>query len=162
MNTIQNYGSINFNENYNKQYTNFKSSRNLKPLSKKISSTLEKTQSKFSEKLIALYEKIFEQRIYKIEPAKSYEELHKILKSSIRLYKFTDFMDIHNLIYSLCIPKKMRTSKYNAKEVIDMGYNFAQKNKDKLDKLTYEVVKSTNTDYLKGILKAMEEWKTAK
>ena len=40
MNTIQNYGSINFNENYNKQYTNFKSSRNLKPLSKKISSTL--------------------------------------------------------------------------------------------------------------------------
>lgn len=104
---------------------------------------------------------MFEPTILKIEPAKSYEELHKLLKSSIRFYKFTDFMDIHNLIYSLLIPKKMRTSTYNAKEVIEMGYDFAQKNKDKLDILTYKLVQSTNTDYLKGILKALEEWKFA-
>ena len=51
MNTIQNYGSINLNESYNKQYTNFKSSK-IEPLSKKIPGTLEKTQSKLSERYL--------------------------------------------------------------------------------------------------------------
>ena len=151
MNTIQSYGSINLNKNYNKQYTNFKSNRNFKTLNGIL-------QSKLNERLFPLYAKMLRPAILKVEPAKSYEELHKILKSSIRFYKFTDFID--NLTYSLLFPKKMRTSKYDAKEVIDMGYAFAQEHKDNLATLTNAVVRSRNTDYLKGILKALEEWKT--
>ena len=169
MNTIQNYGSINLNENYNKQFTNFKSNKFVKPLqsmtSKKAPNILEKAQSKLSERFFTLceklfgYGKIFGPTVLEIEPAKNYEELHKIIKNSIRSNKVEDLM--LKLTYSLFIPKKMRNSTYNAKEVIDMGYNFAQKNKDKLDVLTYRAKQSGNTDYLKGILKALEEWKIA-
>ncbi len=159
MNTIvnyglQNYSNTNTNTNYENQQTNFKANGLLKQCKK----TPQKLENNLREKIVAFVGKISEPFVIIIEPAKDYKELSSLLKSNIRAKKVSEFLNKLMLApINLSLPKEMRYTS-TTQELIDAGYEFAQKNKDKLDKLTYKAVEAGNSDYLKGMLKAMEEW----
>ncbi len=96
----------------------------------------------------------------KMTPEKSFEKLASRLKRDYYASKIRHFFDIHGHIRNLMLkpPKEYEwfMPKYNPQEIIDMGYEFAMKNKDNLEKLSL-LSHGKNADYIKGMLKALKE-----
>ena len=142
---------VKFYNSLSYQNTNFTGNKNkMISLAKKIPDKFERSKNNVIERFLGV-------TLVKLEPAKGYKELNSILKKCYMLSKFDDFSFKLANLPLLLVPKKFRTSSYNAQEFVDKGYEFVQNNKDKLDVLTYETVHSKNSDYLKGMLKATKE-----